>query len=184
MSPLEVLLQVVGRLNKLDIPYMLSGALATSFYGRIRSTHDIDLVVEIVQQHAERIFEAFNDDYYTSRDMIEEAIRHRSMFNLIHNETTTKVNLWMLEDSAFDRERFSRRSEEDLEGMPVSISTPEDLIIIKLDWFKRSGVLKHYEDALGIVLVQQNSLDIEYIRRWCERQSTIGLFNRLHDEAG
>jgi hypothetical protein len=184
MSPLEVLLQVVGKLDKLDIPYMLSGAFATSFHGRIRSTHDIDLVVEIGQQDTKRIYEAFNEDYYASRDMIEEAVQHRSMFNLIHNETTTKVDFWMLEDSAFDRERFSRRTEEDLEGTPVSISTPEDLIIIKLDWFKRSGIQKHYEDALGIVLVQQDSLDIEYVRRWCEKLSAGELFNRLLDEAG
>ncbi|MEW6555025.1 MAG: hypothetical protein AB1384_12155 [Actinomycetota bacterium] len=183
MSPLDILLQVVERLNGLNIPYMLSGAFATSFYGRIRSTHDIDLVVEIGQHDAGRIFDTFGNDYYVSMDMIEDAIRHHSMFNLIHNETTTKVDFWMLEDSAFDHSRFSRRKEETLEGTPVSISMPEDLIVIKLDWFKRSGVHKHYEDALGIVLVQQDTLDIEYIRGWCDRLSLGELCERLLSEA-
>ncbi len=184
MSPLEVLLQAVNRLDRLDIPYMLSGALATSFYGKPRSTHDIDLLVEIGEADIDRLCEAFKDDFYISKEMMLEALRLRSMFNLIHNETATKVDLWMLEDSPFDRERFSRRTVENLEGSLVHISTPEDLIIVKLDWFKRTDIHKHYEDALGIIQIQRDSLGVGYIRAWCERQSTAGLFDRLLDAAG
>ena len=184
MSHFETLLQVVSRLNRLQIPYMLSGAFAASYYGMPRSTHDIDLIAEVDLPDIERIHQAYQEDFYAGREDMEEAFRHGSMFNLIHNETMTKVGFWILEDTAFDRERFSRRSLEDLEGTPVYISTVEDLMVIKLEWFQKTGAHKHYEDALGIVQVQRDALDIPYVRARCERQSTAELLDRLLGEAG
>jgi hypothetical protein len=183
MNPLEILLQTAERLSRLGIPYMVTGAFAVSYYGKPRSTHDIDVIVEIDMSGMEHIHEAFHGDFYASKEAMEEAIRHRSMFNLIHNETLTKIDFWMLEDTAFDRERFSRRIEKELRGVPVYFSSPEDMIIVKLDWFKQTEIHKHYEDALGIVLVQQDSLDIEYVRQWCAKRSSGELLDRLIAEA-
>ncbi len=183
MNPIEILLQTAVRLTRLKIPYMVTGAFAVSFYGKPRSTHDIDLIVEIDMSGIERIYEAFREDFYVSKEAMEEAVRYRSMFNIIHNETLTKIDFWMLEDTAFDRERFSRRVGEELRGVPVYFSSPEDMIIVKLDWFKQTEIHKHYEDALGIVLVQQDSLDIEYVRQWCAKRSSGELLDRLVAEA-
>ena len=47
MSPEEETLgRVVGILDKLAIPYMLTGSVATSYHGRPRATHDADIVVD------------------------------------------------------------------------------------------------------------------------------------------
>jgi hypothetical protein len=182
MNPLEILLLTADRLNQLNIPFMITGAFAVSFYGRPRSTHDIDLIVELCQADIAKIYKAFEEDFYASTEMMAEAVTQRSMFNLIHNETATKVDIWMLEDTAFDRERFSRRVREVLRDVAVCISSPEDMIVVKLNWFKQTEILKHYEDALGIVLVQQDALDIEYIRGWCERLFLGELLDRLLGE--
>ncbi|RJP30659.1 MAG: hypothetical protein C4536_09535 [Actinobacteria bacterium] len=184
MNQIEILLQTAERLNSMRIPYMVTGAFAVTYYGKPRSTHDIDLIVEIDMSDTESLHEVFYKDFYASKEAMEEAVRHHSMFNLIHNETLTKIDFWMLEDTVFDRERFSRRVEGELRGAPVFFSSPEDIVIVKLDWFKKTGIHKHYEDALGIVLVQQDSLDFEYVRDWCERGSTSELLERLLGEAG
>ncbi|KKL14138.1 hypothetical protein LCGC14_2518750, partial [marine sediment metagenome] len=46
-------------LKDLEINYMLTGSYAVSFYGKPRTTHDIDLKVEIAYGDANRIFESF-----------------------------------------------------------------------------------------------------------------------------
>jgi hypothetical protein len=37
----------VSRLNKLSIPYMITGAVASIIYGEPRLTNDIDLVINL-----------------------------------------------------------------------------------------------------------------------------------------
>jgi hypothetical protein len=41
------LTQVAGTLSRLNVPYMLTGAVAVSYYGAPRTTHDIDVVILI-----------------------------------------------------------------------------------------------------------------------------------------
>jgi len=38
---------VVNKLDKLRIPYVLTGGLAVSYWGAPRTTHDIDIIIEI-----------------------------------------------------------------------------------------------------------------------------------------
>ena len=47
MKPLEVLKLVLAQLERMGLPYMVGGSLASSFYGRPRSTYDADLVVDL-----------------------------------------------------------------------------------------------------------------------------------------
>ena len=45
----------ISRLNKLGMPYMVTGAVAIVIYGEPRLTHDIDLVVDLNREDAEKI---------------------------------------------------------------------------------------------------------------------------------
>jgi hypothetical protein len=54
---------------------------------------------------------------------------------------------------------------------------------VKLDWYNRSDIRKHYEDTLGVAVIQKDSLDLDYIRRWCEQQSTGEILDDLLAEA-
>jgi hypothetical protein len=47
MSQRELLALVVGELDRLGIPYMVTGSHASSMQGVPRSTHDIDLLVAL-----------------------------------------------------------------------------------------------------------------------------------------
>ncbi len=49
----------ISRLNKLGIQYMITGSVASIIYGEPRLTHDIDLVIELNKDDAERFAEAF-----------------------------------------------------------------------------------------------------------------------------
>lgn len=45
----------LGPLNRLDIPYLVTGAVASIVYGEVRVTHDIDLIVDLKRDDVENI---------------------------------------------------------------------------------------------------------------------------------
>lgn len=175
MTQLDVLLHTADVLNKSGLNYMLTGAYAVSFYGRPRTTHDIDLNIDIDYRDVPKIYESFKDSFYVSKEMIKDAIRHQQMFNIIHNETQVKVDFWIVKHTEFDQERFRRRIKTNIHGQPVFIATAEDTIITKLDWYKQSDIQKHYEDVVGIFEIQQGNLDIDYIKNWAKQLSFLDI---------
>ena len=51
-EPIEVTLKVTGVLEKLGIPYLIGGSLASTLYGMVRTTQDSDIITEM---HIDRI---------------------------------------------------------------------------------------------------------------------------------
>ena len=55
MSQAELLGLLVSVLGDLGIAHMLVGSQASSFYGEARSTHDVDLVIDIFRHQHESL---------------------------------------------------------------------------------------------------------------------------------
>jgi hypothetical protein len=74
-------------LNSVDVPYMITGAVASTIYGEPRLTQDIDLVLDLDPSGVPRLTAAFRaDQYYVPPDeaLEEEAGRPSGgHFNLI-----------------------------------------------------------------------------------------------------
>jgi hypothetical protein len=174
----DLLLLVASKLRELKIPYMLTGGVAVIFYGKPRLTHDFDLVVEMPFSRMADFVEAFRNDFYISREAIQEALSKRTMFNLIHLDSGIKVDFWMLQDNEFDRMRFHRRQAHQYGRSEVVFSSPEDMILQKLLWFKESDVQKHADDARSILQIQPN-LDKSYLQRWAAKLSVLSVLNEL-----
>lgn len=168
MTQEEVIKKVVIAFGEKNIPYMLTGGIAVNYYGRPRFTHDADILIQIQLKDAEEIVRLFEKEFYLDIEGVIEAIKYSSMFNLIHSETIFKVDCWILKDEEYARTSFSRRQKEFVFGQTIYISSPEDLIVSKLDWYKKSDLQKHYEDALGIFQIQAGKLDLDYIKKWAK----------------
>lgn len=138
----DLLIRVVGRLNQLVIPYMMTGGIAAIFHGKPRLTHDFDVVVEIETEDIPKLINAFKGEFYIDEESIHEAVENRSMFNLIHTDSGIKVNFWLVRDNDFDRKRFERRERHTYSGREIFFSTPEDIILIKLIWYKEIGFVR------------------------------------------
>ena len=174
----DLLIKVTDKLHQLKIPYMMTGGIAVIFYGKPRLTHDFDLVVTIKPQQIPSLIKAFQDEFFVSQEAIQNALSKQSMFNLIHFDSGIKVDFWMIQDNEFDRERFERRQKHGYGGKKVYFSSPEDIILKKILWFKESEIQKHLEDALGILEVQQN-LDLNYLRKWANKLGIQDLLKGL-----
>ncbi len=106
------------------------------------------------------------------------------MFNLIDVIEGDKVDFWILTDRAFDQSRFARKYAEDVLGMSLKVSSPEDTVLAKLQWAVASGGSeKQFTDALRIFEVQRSNLDLDYLNRWVITLGVEELWNRLQDEA-
>lgn len=177
--------RVVSTLDQLGIDYMVTGSIASSLQGEPRSTHDIDIVVNLPRSMAHELAISFlPPDYYLDEAAVAEAIAGRGMVNLIDTVSGDKVDFWLLTDEPFDRSRFARRRHEEIFGMRIAVSAPEDTILMKLRWSRLSGGSeKQFTDAVRVYEVQQGGLDENYLRTWAEKLGLEGDMKRLKDEA-
>jgi len=66
------------------------------------------------------------------------------------------------------------------------LSSPEDIILNKLQWYQIGGGVseQQWKDVLGVLKVQDDKLDLEYLRYWASRLNLSDLLNRSFDDAG
>ena len=181
----KLLIKVLALLKENQIDYMITGSIVSSIQGEPRATHDVDILVNITRGAIPVLVNAFiPPDYYISQSAIEEAIQHKSMFNLLDTNDGDKADFWMLTDDSFDQSRFTRKREEKILGISMKISTPEDTILMKLRWAKLSGGSeKQFTDALRVYEIQYVNLDLSYIEEWSKTLHITDFWERLKQEA-
>ncbi|MBX3412263.1 MAG: hypothetical protein KF708_06050 [Pirellulales bacterium] len=185
MSQSELLKQTVQVLERLEVPFMLTGSLASSLQGDPRATHDIDIVVQLATSHIEGLLAAFPPpDYYLSRPAMSEAIARRSTFNLLELGEGDKVDFWLLTEEEFDQSRFARRMQDRAGDLALHVSAPEDTIVQKLRWSQMyGGSEKQLQDAIGVYEVQFAVLDHAYLEHWVKALDLTPYWNQLIAQA-
>lgn len=165
MDEQEVLKIVVKRLESAGIRYMITGSIAANFYTTPRMTRDIDIIIEVKERDAERLFALFSNDFYADKDTIKDALHSRGMFNAIHREGIVKVDFMIRKDTEYRKVEFERRRRIEFEGLGMDVVSPEDLILSKLDWAKDSLSEMQIGDVKN-VLKTVPDLDTHYIEKW------------------
>lgn len=179
-NELDTLVKVCERLEKDDIKYMITGSFAASFYATPRMTRDIDIVIEIKSQDVEKMMGSFSKDFYISREMIEKAIDHQSMFNIIDLESMTKIDCIIKKNNEYREEEFERRKRVNLHGKKANLVSPEDLIISKLDWAKDSQSEIQLSDVKNL-LMDVKGLDIDYLEKWINRLGLEEIYSKVKE---
>jgi len=171
MEQAELLKKLVVTLEKISVPYLLTGSLATSAFGEPRFTHDIDVVVWLTLAQVPPLCAAFPaPDYYCDQTAAEHAARQRFQFNILHPASGQKVDVIVATDSEFDRARLARGIRVPAgPDFDATFSAPEDLIIKKLEYFREGGSEKHLRDIVGVLKVQGERVDRAYLTDWIAR---------------
>ena len=183
MSQKDFLAKLIAKLENSGIPYMISGSLGSSLHGEPRATNDIDLVIAPTVAQLNSFIQSLSTDYYVSPEAAQEAFRNRSMFNVIDHQTGWKADLLIRKDRAFSLEEFGRRISANILGVEVTVVSPEDAILSKLEWSKESESELQFRDALGIAVVQWDNLDRDYLRKWARELSVENLLETLLSNA-
>lgn len=192
MSDLDILAalrKVAETFDRLHIGYYVGGSVASSLYGVPRATNDADLIAAVREQDAGPISEALAPDFYVDEDMILDAVRREGMFNVIHQDTALKVDIYVLKPAAWDQTAFSRKrpdSVDEAEGArQYSFGSAEDILLHKLIWFRMGGEVseRQWTDVLGILRVQREALDAAYLDSWAKELAVADLLARARTQA-
>jgi hypothetical protein len=120
--------------------------------------------------------------------MIAEAIRTNSSFNLIHLETMIKIDVFIHKDEPYSLEALQRIRKDTLEdtaNLEFYFSSPEDIIISKLQWYKIGDLVseRQWLDVIGVIKVQGDSLDKKYLKGWSKKLGLSSLLKEAFDAA-
>jgi hypothetical protein len=187
---LAPIISVVDAFEQLGVNYYIGGSVASSAYGLPRTTIDADIIADLRLEHVRPLVQQLQDAYYIDADMIREAIKHRSEFNVIHFETMLKLDVFIQKTRPFDREVRRRVQQEKLDETVsdrlFNLESPEDVILSKLEWYKMGGEVsdRQWNDILGVLKVQGTSLDLAYLKQWAEELDVSTLLERALVDAG
>ncbi|MHC5053680.1 MAG: nucleotidyl transferase AbiEii/AbiGii toxin family protein [Planctomycetota bacterium] len=162
-SQLDTIRDVSRRLEKLGIPYMLTGSVAMTHYAEPRMTRDIDLVLELAPEGIDTFVKKFSGDYYVGAGAVGEAVRHSSMFNLVHLANAVKVDCIIRKTSEYRRIEFERRQDAEMGGVRTYIVSREDLILSKLVWARDSHSEMQLRDVANLM---RGGYDRDYVDKW------------------
>jgi hypothetical protein len=166
-----LLRRIVGVLEELDVPYLITGSIATTFYGEPRFTNDIDIVADLPPERIADFCAALpSDEFYVDEERARRAVARKSQFNVIHPRSGLKVDVVIPERSDFESSRFARRRRErPAPDYTATFSSPEDAILKKLEFFEKGGSDKHLRDIIGVLEISGDAIDRDYVRTWAER---------------
>jgi len=187
-EPIQVTLLVTKVFDRLQIPYLVGGSLASSLHGIPRATQDVDIVAGLIPQQVKPLVKALEAEFYIDANMVHDAIQHASSFNVIHLETMFKIDIFVLQEDPESREEMARRelyklSEESEQGL--FLATAEDIILRKLYWFQLGGGSseRQWNDVLGVLKVQKEKLDYSYLQRGAHKMGVATLLKQAMEVA-
>lgn len=164
----DALTDVVARLEAVGVGYMLTGSAAGCLYGVMRIPADLDFVVELADEQAQRLVEALAADYYVESGEVAQAVEKGCAFSAIPLFPSLKADFTVLGDDPFDLAAFSQRRQLARETRPVWVIAPDDLVISNLRWAGTRHGGQQLADVRTIMAAGLVSEDDEFCR-WIDR---------------
>jgi len=188
MEILSAIEPVIKAFEELGISYYIGGSIASSAYGIARATLDVDLISNLKPYQVNSLVKKLKPDYFIDENMIQDAIKTTSSFNLIHLETMLKVDVFILKEKLYSQKAFERKRRDTIDvennSLQIYLCSAEDIILNKLEWYKLGEKVseRQWLDVLGVIKVQGNLLDVEYLKHWAKELDISDLLERALEE--
>ena len=139
MTEQQLLIDCLNRLNKTRIAYMVTGSMASNFWGIPRTTHDLDFAIQLPPSAVPQIVTAFQEEFFIDESAVRAAYNPPFQFNAIDQRSSLKADFWLPAKIPFEREMFKRRVQRTLFVVAAWLTTAEDIILHKLTPFRTAA---------------------------------------------
>lgn len=187
-----IIRRLISAFDELNIPYLIGGSMASSVHGFLRSTNDVDFVVRLSTEQIPPLVQALQSDFYIDGDMIADAIKYQSSFNVLQLPALGKADMFIAKNDELTHQQFVRRQSQRFDataddgGYDAKVSSPEDIILQKLNWYRLGNQIseRQWLDVQGVLKVQAPTLEYEYLNHWGAQLELTDLLLRAYDDAG
>lgn len=163
MPEADPLLVFPERLDHAGIAYMITGSIASIIYGEPRMTHDIDLVLELSTRQVATFRATFADSefYCPPAEVIRMELNRdaRGHFNVIHNESGLKADIYPIGNDPLHRWAFPLRKQVSFGNTEVWVAPPEYVILRKLQFYREGESGKHLRDIQKMLEISSDRIN-------------------------
>jgi len=173
----RALRSVISFLEGAGVDYMVIGGFALPFYGRIRTTIDLDIAVAL-RTPAEfeeflRRMEAAGFEHTLGSFKDPECV-------FLDRETGLEIELWTRPDGVeWDAETLARRRRRRLGDVEAWVISPEDFIVNKLARPDRG--VEDEKDVKSVLARLRDSLDEDYLERRAKNAGVWATLQAIKD---
>lgn len=154
---------MVRQIEDLGLAYAIGGSMAAAAYSVPRFTRDVDIVVDLPLDLVPEFVARFpRPDFYLDETAVRQAVWERGQFNIIHNESGVKVDIYIPGDP-LQENQIKRARRLVSESGEANYSPPEELVIMKLQYYMYGQTQRHLEDVVNLLYGLRGEVDLEWI---------------------
>jgi len=155
---------------------MIIGGYALPFYGRIRTTVDIDLAVAI---ETEKELNQLLNSLRTADFEPTIASPNNPLIVVVDRRERIELELWLKPDGVvFDDETLRRRQKAEIDAnFWVWLISAEDFIVNKLARPDRGAIDE--QDVKSVLIRQETKLDNEYLQRRAKQAGVFAILQTI-----
>ena len=159
-----------------NVPYIIIDGYALPFYGRIRTTVDIDVAVAV---RTEKELNQLLDSLRSADFEPTIASPNNPLIVVLDRKERIEMELWLKPDGiVFDDETLRRRQKAKLDtNFWAWIISPEDFIVNKLARPDRGAIDE--QDVKSVLIRQETKLDNEYFHRRAKQAGVLAILQAI-----
>ena len=164
---------VLNALNESGVDYTIIGGLAAIFYGRPRTSLDVDIIISVKPENLADFHKflrgkGFEVEY---KDMLT-SFKEKSHVSIFLSKYPFRVDLKGVYDS-LDRASMENRRKAKIFGLEAWIESPEDLVVAKICYGSQTDM----EDVVAVL--KRQKLDMGYLEKRSKEEGILPKLKRV-----
>jgi hypothetical protein len=138
--------------------------VAAVVHGEYRMTRDLDVVLNLAPAGVRGLVDAL-----TRLPEVKADATQRASFCAYDKASGFQIDVYLSSGRPFEVAQFQRAQVVEISGEPggaLQVASAEDTVLAKLEWYRLSPSDCQWRDVQAILRVQDDALDLAYVRQW------------------
>ena len=171
----DVMKDLIQALNELELEYVIVGGMAVNCWGNIRTTKDIDVIIDLKEKDIENFVKKIKKRGFIIRvEDIKKAVDEKSHFTVFDREYIYHIDIKGVYGER-ERKSLEEKKEIKIDDLKIFVASPEDVIANKLLF----GSEQDIKDAESIFIRQKGKLNIAYLEKRCKELNVYEEYKKM-----